>query len=131
MSRIPPPSPYPGFNRPRTLVEEQRNGWAIASLISGVVGLLVPIVPGAFAIVAGVLGIRKTLDSRFGGQGKATAGICLGVFSFALHGCIYTIVWPRYERAAEIANRVQCAANLREIGPVSYTHLTLPTNREV
>jgi len=111
-----PATQYVGFNKKRTVVEQQRNGLAIAALVSGIIGLIVPVVPAILAIALGIAGIRKTQDGRFGGQGLATTGIGLGVLSFALHGCIYTIVWPRYERAAEIANRVQCAANLREIG---------------
>jgi hypothetical protein len=115
--RAAPATQYVGFNKPRAVVEEeQTNGLAIAALICGLVGLIVPLLPGVAAIALGIAAVRRTQDGRFGGQGKATAGIGLGVLSFALHGCIYTIVWPRIERATEVANRVQCASNMREIG---------------
>jgi hypothetical protein len=116
-ARAAAPAPYVGFNKKRAAeADELRNPLAIASLACGLLGVIVPVLPGVAAIALGIAAIRKTLDSRYGGQGKAVAGIALGVFSFALHGCIYTIVWPRWERAAETANRAACASHLRQVG---------------
>jgi hypothetical protein len=111
-----PASPYVGFNRPRTVVEDRTNGWAVASRICGFVGLIVPVVPAVLAIVFGVLAFRKTRDSRYGGQGAAMTGIILAVCGMLAHGCAYIVLVPRLDRAREVANRVECSRHMRDIG---------------
>lgn len=54
------------------------NGLAIASLICGIVGLLVfNIILGPIAIILGYVGLRQS--SAKGGAGMAKAGLILGV----------------------------------------------------
>ncbi len=66
------------------------NGWAIASLVSGLLGcvpyatgaiLMGAIAMGAIAIVTGIVGLRKTNDPRYTGRGPAIGGIVLGSLS--------------------------------------------------
>ena len=53
---------------------------AVASLIFGLLGCI-PILPGAAAVILGILGIKRTNDPMFTGRGMAIAGLILGVLS--------------------------------------------------
>lgn len=64
------PLPY----KPRT------NAWALTSLISGVLGC-VPFVTGIVAVIAGIVGLKKANDPRYGGRGLAIGGLVLGLLS--------------------------------------------------
>jgi Domain of unknown function (DUF4190) len=58
---------------------------AILSLILGILGC-VPFITGLFAVILGIVGIRKTRDPHVGGKGFAIAGIILGLISMTLWG---------------------------------------------
>ena len=101
----------PHFNQP-----QRANGLAIASLVSGIIGIIVPVIPGLLAIALGIFGLRKTRDRSVGGKGLAIAGIAVGATSLLLSGCLISILLPSLNRARETANRIKCASNMRQIG---------------
>jgi prepilin-type processing-associated H-X9-DG protein len=92
---------------------------ALVSLICGVL-LCVPLLPSLAAIITGALGIRKSKDPAVSGKGMAVAGLTLGIVGlvgwagYAL--LMASILVPSLGRARETANRVKCAANMRQIG---------------
>ncbi len=70
------PETLHGSGRPQSLA----NRWAITSLISGLLGC-VPFVAGIVAIIAGIVGLRRANDPRYGGRPLAIGGLLLGVLS--------------------------------------------------
>ena len=107
------------------------NGFAIASLICGILGCTG--IGGLLAIIFGILGINKaSRQPEVGGKGMAIAGIVLGAVMF-LMACPMSILLPSLNRARETANRVKCASNLRSIGQAIHMYAAqnsgqLPTN---
>ena len=84
----PPPgygAPMPGYPQPG---QSRSNGWAITSLVCGIIGCF--LVTSLAAIVFGAVGIRKAnKEPQAGGKGMAIAGISLAVvwlLVFALFG---------------------------------------------
>lgn len=81
MTNYPAQPPPPGYGQvPMDPYMPQRrsNGWAIASLICGIVGC-VPFVTSLCATIFGIVGIRKSSDPQVGGRGIAIAGLILGI----------------------------------------------------
>lgn len=107
------PGGYGGYQPPP---QQQSNGLAIASLVFGIIGMIIPVIPSIIGIVLGIIGLNRTKDPRVGGKGLAIAGISVSVVSFFMAGCMLSILLPSLNRARETANRVKCASNLRQIG---------------
>jgi prepilin-type processing-associated H-X9-DG protein len=116
----PPPPTYTAY--PTGAAAQQRyepqqsNGFATASLISGILGFCIPVLGGIVAIVLGIVGLTKTKDPRVGGKGMAIAGLVLGGVSIVVTPCFMSILLPSLNRARETANRVKCAQNMKQIG---------------
>ncbi|HEY1629228.1 MAG TPA: DUF1559 domain-containing protein [Tepidisphaeraceae bacterium] len=72
--------------------------------------------PGILGIIFGIIGLRKTRDPRIGGKGLAITGISLGAASILMSTCMISVMVPALSRAREVANRVKCAHNMRQIG---------------
>ncbi len=78
----PPAQPYnPGIGG----VPQQQNGLAIASLVCGILTMVlgfccgfVGLIPGIAALVTGYLGLRKADEMGGSGKGMAIAGMVLG-----------------------------------------------------
>jgi prepilin-type processing-associated H-X9-DG protein len=105
-------APPPGYyNQP-----QGSNGMAIASVVCGALGFIIPVIPGLLGILFGILGINKTKNPHVGGRGIAITGLCLGCVSILMTGCMISILLPSLNRARETANRVRCAANMKSIG---------------
>jgi prepilin-type processing-associated H-X9-DG protein len=102
------PGPYTGGE------PQQSNGWALASLILGICGCLG--ITGLLAIIFGIVGLTKTKDPRVGGKSMAITGIILGSVFLIVGPCMISILLPSLNRAREQANRIKCAANMRQIG---------------
>lgn len=67
------PQPY-GYPKPGNT-----NGFAIASLVCSLVGILVIFAGPVAGIVFGIVGLRQTSQRGEGGRGLAVAGIVVGV----------------------------------------------------
>jgi predicted Zn finger-like uncharacterized protein/prepilin-type processing-associated H-X9-DG protein len=107
------PVGYGGYHPPP---QQQSNGMAIASLIFGIIGLFIPLIPSVIGIILGAIGLNRTKDPRVGGKGLAIAGIAVSCATIVLGGCMMSILLPSLNRARETANRVKCASNMRQIG---------------
>ena len=117
---IPPPPAYPNMvpayaqgQRQYTMAAgaTQTNGFAIASLICGILGCTG--IGAILAIVFGILGIQKTKDPRYGGKGLAIAGLVLGIVMLP---CTISTLPAAIRGGREGANRVRGAENMRQIG---------------
>jgi hypothetical protein len=113
-----PPTPVP-FAMPVAMQPQSSNGFATAGMILGIF-FCVPLA-SILALIFGIIGLNKTNDPNVGGKGQAVAGIVLGSVGLLL---MLSIIIPVLSRAREIANRVECAQNLRQIerAIVTYTN---------
>src|SRR5438477_10939951 len=111
MTQYPPGVPYQSAPQP----PPSTSGVAIASLVMGIPGLCIPLL-GIGAIVCGAIGLSQTKDNRVGGRGLAIAGLILGIVGVFISLMSIGILLPSLNRAREIANRVKCAQNMRQIG---------------
>ena len=78
-----PPAPYPGAFSGGVAgapVRSSTNGFAVASLVLGIVGIAACGIPGILALIFGYVACRQIDESRGlqTGRGMATAGIVLG-----------------------------------------------------
>lgn len=118
----PPAVPYttpPGFNSPYAqgpVAPTMGNGFALASLICGIVGFCTFGLGSLLGIIFGIVGLTKTRDPRVGGKGSAVAGITLGGIGLLLMPLLIAILLPSLGRAREAANRVKCKANMQMLG---------------
>jgi len=93
---VPPPQ-YPP-PRPRDVVPTRTNGWAIASLVLGILSFMcIPFIGAVLAIVFGIIaknGIKRS-KGELGGSGLATAGLVLGIvnLSFLLIFAVAAVPW--------------------------------------
>src|SRR5579864_7083269 len=71
---------YGGYG-PGAVATVGTSGWAITSLITGIISFCVPVIGSIAAIVTGIVGIVRTKDPRTGGRGFAIAGLVLGCIS--------------------------------------------------
>ncbi len=91
--QYPPPPPPAG-------APAATNGIAIAGMICGIVSILsaflialLGLITGILAVVFGVLGRNKALQSGGMGMGQATAGIATGAVGILLSIIAYIIVF--------------------------------------
>ncbi|HEV2294964.1 MAG TPA: DUF4190 domain-containing protein [Tepidisphaeraceae bacterium] len=92
---VPQPE-YPQRHQPGTLT----NGWAIASLVSGLLGC-VPYAMGVIALVTGIIGLKKTSDPRYTGRGMAIGGIVLGALSLVFWLFFSTMIFGLFKAAGQ------------------------------
>jgi len=91
----------------------QGNGMATASLVCGIFLCFPP--ASLLAVIFGIIGLKRSKDAYVGGEGKAIAGLVLGALGLLL--LAPAILAPALlGHGREAANRVRCAATLRQIG---------------
>jgi prepilin-type processing-associated H-X9-DG protein len=83
-------------------------GLAIASMILGLVSLVLSVVPALVAIVLGIVSLAKKKP----GKGMAITGIITGAIGLLI---LPAILVPALSRAVEMAHRAACVANLKGI----------------
>jgi len=88
---LPPP---PGMLAPAPSgpAPQQDNGFAIASLVLGILGFIFPLVCGIPAIVFGVLGRTRAREAGASG-GLALAGLILGIVSTAFWILLFALAF--------------------------------------
>ena len=119
MSQSPPPPPSRPVEYALPEERDRGNGFALASVILGAVGVVFPIlIFSVLAIIFGALGLGKTKEPGVGGKGKSIAGIILGGVGILLVPLVLmiAIMLPALTRARETANRIKCGSNMRQIG---------------
>jgi len=94
----------------------QSNRLATASLIVGVLSFVIPIAGGLAAILLGYAALDKMRKGRAAGRRLAIAGISLGSVGLIVTFFALSMVMTPIGRSRELANRVKCASNLRQIG---------------
>ncbi len=87
------------------------NGMATAGMVLGIL-MCVPLC-SLLAIIFSSIGLIRSRRPGVRGQGQAIAGLVLGIVGIPL-SC--SILIPAFSRAREQANRVKCAANMKQIG---------------
>jgi hypothetical protein len=72
---------------------------AAASMIFGIIGLLVPIIPGAIAILLGIIAAVRISRGKAQGASLAAGGIAIGAAGMLLSSVLlYPRIVPAYER---------------------------------
>ena len=118
----PPPAVRSGFAPapvPPELMQppQPAGGMAIGSLVTGILGFFIPLVPSLLAIGTGAVGVIRAKEGRAGGRGIAITGIVLGVVGLALHVAVLTLfVVPHFRQARSVAESERCAEHLRATG---------------
>ena len=126
----PPYGAPPMYGYPAAMIHAPGpSGWAITSLITGLLSFCLPAVGSILAIVTGIIGINRSRDPRIGGRGLSIAGLVLGsitlvfvtpvVISMLVSG---SYLFPGITAARQRADQVKCAANLRQIGSALQTY---------
>jgi type II secretory pathway pseudopilin PulG len=114
-----PPVPPPFVAPEPRLQEEGRPGTAIASLICGILSLVLACLTGIPAIVLGVLAIKKIGKSNgaLGGRGMAIAGLVLGSVGTMITGIaiLAGLAVPSFNAVKEKGRMMQAATNARMI----------------
>jgi hypothetical protein len=91
-----PMPPYQPPMPPRT------NGWAIGSLVCGLLGCFPIFLTALAAIVLGILGISKSKQPNTGGKGLAIAGLVLGVIGLLWSAGFIAVGMWGYNKANEL-----------------------------
>ena len=69
-----------------------RNGFGVAALVLGIIGLLFGLIFGVLAIIFGSLGMKRAQRGEATNGGQAKAGFILGIISVAL-GVVYLVAF--------------------------------------
>ena len=109
------PSQYPPYP-PQTYGAPSTNGWAVTSLVSGIMSFCIPVLGSLVAIITGILGIAGSTRRRIGGKGMAVTGLVLGLISTLFWLLAILALTPAVTHAREVARRAACASNERQIG---------------
>jgi prepilin-type processing-associated H-X9-DG protein len=106
------------------------NGWAITSLILGVLSFCLPAIGSLAAIGAAIVGLMQTRERRAGGRGLAISGLVLGLFTLVIVSPLLVLVMlPAASKGREAARRIQCADNLKDLGSALITYAETHGNK--
>ena len=103
MSQMPPPPGFPGsgpYAPQPPMPMKQTNGWAITSLVCGLLGCAGG-VTGILAVIFGLVGIKKS--NRPNGSGKALSivGLLLGLIFIVIWAMVGIGALHAYQRSAQ------------------------------
>jgi predicted Zn finger-like uncharacterized protein len=109
---------YRQIASPMRGVRAQRTGanpWAVASLVCGLLAIVIPVVPGIFAIFLGLIALHRMRDDRDGG-GLAMGGITVGVMGMLINGgVLVTYILPTIKQHQESSAQARCHDHLQKI----------------
>ena len=86
---------YSAYATAEPAVETRTNGFAIASLVCGIIALFLDfffLIPSILAIVFGVIGIKNSAECN-SGRGISIAGIIMGIISIALYIVLFLLLF--------------------------------------
>jgi hypothetical protein len=93
MTEMPPPQGFPQQQPFQPAPQSRTNGWAIASLIFGILGCAFG-VPGLIGFILGFVGLKKAKQLGGSGKGMAIGGMIAGViFMLGWAGCGVAGYW--------------------------------------
>ena len=95
---------------------------AVASLVSGILGILVPLV-GVLAIVLGGIGLDRTRRRGTSGRGMAATGLTLGSVQVVLTAALVVGAWAAWNAVETEVERTVAQAN--ELAQVDLSFLDL------
>jgi len=112
----PPQPPYPPYPSQMYGPPKVTSGWAIASLVGGILGFCIP--PGCLlGIIGGIVGLVKTSRPGMGGRGMSIAGLVLGLVGLLVGIPIWTsAIYIQVTQKHEQANRHTCELHLKDLG---------------
>ncbi|HEY8749980.1 MAG TPA: DUF4190 domain-containing protein, partial [Tepidisphaeraceae bacterium] len=101
----------------------QTSGWAVASLILGILSFCLPTLGSLAAIATSIPGLVQTRQRRMGGRGLAVVGLATGLFTLVIVSpLLFLVMLPAANKGREIARRVQCADNMKDLGIALMSH---------
>ena len=85
--------------------QERTSGWAIASMVTGMMSFIIPLLFSVVAIVLGHVALAKIRrEEGIVGKGLAMFGLVLGYFTFVVVGLVIAVIWyGKVKEAEEIA----------------------------
>jgi len=93
------------------------SGLALASLVLGILGFLLPVIGPILAIALGVKALSRIRQDRtLSGEPMAIAGIVLGGVALSMSLLFGVMFLPALARAREQARKAVCISNLKMIG---------------
>jgi prepilin-type processing-associated H-X9-DG protein len=124
-------SPYSAYSTAHYPAAPVRtSGWAIASLVLGILSFCLPTVGSLGAIGTAIGGLLQTRQRRAGGRGLAIAGLVLGLFTLVIvTPLLVAVILPAASKGREVARRVRCADNMKELGSALMTYADTHGNR--
>jgi len=112
MTNAPPPSAIPPIQPGQRVPAKRAAGLAIAALICGICGFVIPIA-GLVGLILGIVALAQKTTSK----GMAIAGLATGTMStFTVTALLISILLPALSNARELACRAKCRANVKSIG---------------
>jgi prepilin-type processing-associated H-X9-DG protein len=104
---------------PYPIQPTRTSGFAVWSLVCGLLSFCVPVIGNLLAIVFGIIGIAKTSTPQVRGRGMAITGLILGIIAFPIVILFYFMLGamtPGLSNVREAANRAKCHANMSQLG---------------
>ena len=97
--------------------EKKTSGLAIASLVLGILSPLTCLITALPAVICGIISLVKIGSSKgqLKGIGLAVTGIALPIVVLPVVAMVLAIAMPAVSRAKQVAERVVCAQNMKQI----------------
>ena len=94
----------------------RRSGWAIASLVCGLLAILIPVIPGLLAIFFGLIALHRAHDDDENNDTVAMGGITIGVMGMLINGgVLFAYILPNIRQHQSSTQHARCQDNLHKI----------------
>lgn len=107
----PPPIMAPATSQAKT------SGWAITSLVLGILGFFSCGITAVFGLVTGIVGLKKIKKSegRLTGSGLAIAGIAVSGIMILMLPLMAAMALPAFAKAKAKAQQISCMNSARQL----------------